>query len=48
MVIVCDRIWDVQMNQECVRMVADIFAEGEEDMGVMCKEVSFVLVGRCA
>lgn len=38
-IIACDGIWDVQTNQECVRMVADIFAEGESDMGLACEEI---------
>ncbi|KAL3816361.1 hypothetical protein ACHAXA_000439 [Cyclostephanos tholiformis] len=38
-VIACDGIWDVQTNQECVKMVADIFAEGERDLGLVCEEV---------
>ena len=38
-VIACDGIWDVQTNQECVQMVADIFSEGESDMGLVCEEV---------
>jgi serine/threonine protein phosphatase PrpC len=39
-VIACDGIWDVQTNQECVQMVADIFSEGESDIGLVCEEVS--------
>lgn len=39
-VIAWDGIWDVQMNQECVQMVADIFSEGESDIGLVCEEVS--------
>lgn len=39
-VIACDGIWDVQTNQECVQMVADIFSEGEPDIGLVCEEVS--------
>eukprot|EP00581_Thalassiosira_minuscula_P032592 CAMPEP_0183765896 /NCGR_PEP_ID=MMETSP0739-20130205/11219_1 /TAXON_ID=385413 /ORGANISM="Thalassiosira miniscula, Strain CCMP1093" /LENGTH=728 /DNA_ID=CAMNT_0026004617 /DNA_START=39 /DNA_END=2225 /DNA_ORIENTATION=+ len=38
-VIACDGIWDVQTNQECVRMVADVFEEGEEDLGLVCEEI---------
>ena len=38
-VLACDGIWDVQTNQECVRMVADIFADGENDLGLVCEEV---------
>ncbi|KAL7538068.1 hypothetical protein ACHAXR_008267 [Thalassiosira sp. AJA248-18] len=43
-IIACDGIWDVQTNQECVRMVADIFAEGEGDLGLVCEEVRRYLV----
>ncbi|KAL3817819.1 hypothetical protein ACHAXA_002686 [Cyclostephanos tholiformis] len=39
-VIACDGIWDVQTNQQCVKMVADIFAEGERDLGLVCEEGS--------
>ena len=42
-VIACDGIWDVLTNQECVRMVADIFGEGEGDLGLVCEEVSLFL-----
>ena len=38
-IIACDGIWDVQTNQECVNMVADIFHEGEQDLGLVCEEV---------
>lgn len=38
-ILCCDGIWDVQTNQECVRMVADIFDEGECDLGLVCEEV---------
>eukprot|EP00804_Cyclotella_cryptica_P002389 CCRYP_004091-RB/>CCRYP_004091-RB protein AED:0.04 eAED:0.04 QI:951/1/1/1/1/1/2/264/406 len=38
-VIACDGIWDVQTNQECVQMVAEIFAEGESDVGLVCEEI---------
>ena len=42
-IIACDGIWDVQTNQECVRMVADMFSEGESDLGLVAEEVrSFV------
>jgi serine/threonine protein phosphatase PrpC len=40
-VIACDGIWDVQTNQDCVKMVAEIFADGESDMGLVCEEVCF-------
>ena len=43
-VLACDGIWDVQTNQECVRMVADIFASGERDMGLVCEEVSMYVL----
>ena len=39
MIIACDGIWDVQTNQECVNMVADIFIEGEQDLGLICEEM---------
>mmetsp|Transcript_9131 Transcript_9131/g.15522 ORF Transcript_9131/g.15522 Transcript_9131/m.15522 type:complete len:686 (+) Transcript_9131:114-2171(+) len=38
-IIACDGIWDVQTNQECVKMVADMFSEGEDDLGLICEEV---------
>ena len=38
-IIACDGIWDVQTNQECVKMVADIFSEGEEDLGLIAEEI---------
>ena len=34
----CDGIWDVQTNLECVRMVSELFEEGERDMGLLCEE----------
>ena len=39
--IACDGIWDVVGNQEGVDMVAEVFGEGEEDVGLICEEVSF-------
>eukprot|EP00560_Eucampia_antarctica_P001187 CAMPEP_0197833176 /NCGR_PEP_ID=MMETSP1437-20131217/18097_1 /TAXON_ID=49252 ORGANISM="Eucampia antarctica, Strain CCMP1452" /NCGR_SAMPLE_ID=MMETSP1437 /ASSEMBLY_ACC=CAM_ASM_001096 /LENGTH=480 /DNA_ID=CAMNT_0043437065 /DNA_START=122 /DNA_END=1564 /DNA_ORIENTATION=+ len=36
--IACDGIWDVQSNNECVNMIADIFEEGETDNGLVCEE----------
>lgn len=42
-IIACDGIWDVQTNQECVNTVADIFKEGEKNLGMLCEEVSFVI-----
>lgn len=38
-ILACDGIWDVQSNNECVAMVADIFREGETDLGLLCEEV---------
>ena len=38
LVVACDGIWDVQTNLECVRMVSELFAEGERDMGLICEE----------
>lgn len=38
-IIACDGIWDVQTNQECVNMVADIFNEGEDNLGLVCEEI---------
>ena len=43
-VIACNDIWDVQTNQECVMMMAGIFAEGECDLGLVCEEVSLLLI----
>jgi serine/threonine protein phosphatase PrpC len=39
-IVACDGIWDVATNYECVKMVADIFAEGESDIGLVAEEVS--------
>lgn len=38
-VVACDGIWDVQTNYECVKMIGDIFREGETDLGLLCEEV---------
>jgi serine/threonine protein phosphatase PrpC len=38
-VVACDGIWDVKTNQECVKMIADIFSEGESNIGLLCEEV---------
>uniref|UniRef100_A0A7S2U5T7 protein-serine/threonine phosphatase n=2 Tax=Attheya septentrionalis TaxID=420275 RepID=A0A7S2U5T7_9STRA len=38
-VLACDGIWDVATNQECVKSVADIFNEGESDLGLISEEV---------
>lgn len=38
-IVACDGIWDVQSNYEGVKCVADIFAEGETNLGLVCEEV---------
>jgi len=38
LVVACDGIWDVQTNMECVKMVSEMFAEGETDLGLICEE----------
>jgi len=38
-IVACDGIWDVQTNYECVKTVADIFSEGESDLGLVSEEV---------
>lgn len=38
--VACDGIWDVQNNLEAVKMVAQMFQEGESDLGLVCEEVS--------
>jgi len=37
-IVACDGIWDVQSNHECVKTVADIFKEGESNLGLICEE----------
>jgi serine/threonine protein phosphatase PrpC len=37
--VACDGIWDVQTNPEACKTVADIFAEGENNIGLVCEEV---------
>jgi serine/threonine protein phosphatase PrpC len=37
-IVACDGIWDVETNQECVTMIAEIFEEGEDDNGLVCEE----------
>jgi len=39
-IVACDGIWDVRSNQECVGEVAEIFQEGEANVGLVCEEVS--------
>ena len=38
----CDGIWDVQTSEEAVKTVADILAEGESNIGMVCEEVRTV------
>jgi serine/threonine protein phosphatase PrpC len=38
-IVACDGIWDVQTNYEAVKMVAEIFEEGENDLGLLTEEV---------
>lgn len=38
-IVACDGIWDVQSNQQCVKLISDIFAEGESDLGLLCEEI---------
>jgi serine/threonine protein phosphatase PrpC len=38
-IVACDGIWDVQTNYEAVKMVAEIFEEGEGDLGLLTEEV---------
>lgn len=40
LVVACDGIWDVQSNYDFVKTVADIFNEGESNIGLVCEEVS--------
>jgi protein phosphatase PTC4 len=39
-IVACDGIWDVQTNYEAVKSVAEMFEEGESNMGLICEEVS--------
>jgi serine/threonine protein phosphatase PrpC len=39
-IVACDGVWDVQTNYECVKSVAEMFEEGESDLGLICEEVS--------
>lgn len=38
-IIACDGIWDVQTNYEAVKTVAELFKEGENNLGLVCEEV---------
>lgn len=37
--IACDGIFDVQTNHECISMIAEIFQDGERDLGLVCEEI---------
>jgi len=39
LILACDGIWDVLSNQECIKVVTDIFNEGETDVGLVCEEL---------
>lgn len=43
--IACDGIWDVQSNEVAVQLVANLFAEGESDLGLICEEVCDCCLG---
>jgi len=38
-ILACDGIFDVQTNHECVALAADIFHQGESDLGLVCEEI---------
>jgi len=38
-ILACDGIWDVVSNQECIKVVTEIFDEGETDVGLVCEEL---------
>lgn len=42
-IVACDGIWDVRSNLECVQEVANLFDEGESDLGLISEE----LLDRC-
>lgn len=43
--VACDGIWDVQSNEVAVHMVANLFGEGESDLGLICEEVCDCCLG---
>ena len=43
-IVACDGIWDVQTNYEGIKTVADLFQEGESDIGLICEEVGAVVL----
>ncbi|GAX09810.1 protein phosphatase 1B [Fistulifera solaris] len=38
-IIACDGVWDVNTNEECIRIVSELFEEGESDVGLICEEL---------
>jgi serine/threonine protein phosphatase PrpC len=44
-IVACDGIWDVQTNYEAVKLVAELFNEGELDIGMICEELCDVCLG---
>lgn len=44
-VIACDGIWDVQSNEVAVQLIANLFAEGESELGLICEEVCDCCLG---
>jgi serine/threonine protein phosphatase PrpC len=45
-IVACDGIWDVQTNYEAVKMIAELFDEGEADLGLLSEEVCVITHGR--
>lgn len=39
LIVACDGIWDVQTNYEAVQSIAELFQEGETDIGLICEEM---------
>lgn len=45
-VVACDGIWDVQTNHECIQMVAEMFEEGESNLGLASEEILDICLRR--
>ncbi len=45
-IIACDGVWDVNTNEECIKIVSEMFEEGESDVGLICEEVRQILWSR--
>lgn len=45
-VVACDGIWDVQTNHECIQMVAEMFEEGESNLGLASEEMLDICLRR--